>query len=89
MEQITVKIDGMMCGHCEAHVSDAFRAQYKTKSVSSSHTKGETVIVTDETITDEQIKNTVDGTGYTFIEVAERKPYEKKSLFGGAFAKKN
>ena len=22
---VTLKIDGMMCGHCEAHVADALR----------------------------------------------------------------
>ena len=29
MTKTTLKIDGMMCGHCEAHVNDAIRNAYK------------------------------------------------------------
>ena len=29
MLKITVKVDGMMCGMCEAHVNDAVRAVSK------------------------------------------------------------
>ena len=45
MEKITVGVDGMMCGHCEAHVNDAVRNALKVKKVSSSHAKKETVII--------------------------------------------
>ena len=45
MIQTTVKVEGMMCGMCEAHVNDAVRKAIKEKKVTSSHTKGETVIV--------------------------------------------
>ena len=31
MEKITVGVDGMMCGHCEAHVNDAVRNAFKVK----------------------------------------------------------
>ena len=40
MLQITVKIDGMMCGMCEAHVNDAIRKAFPVKKVSASHSKG-------------------------------------------------
>ncbi len=81
MEKITVGVDGMMCGHCEAHVNDAVRNAFKVKKVSSSHAKKETVIIADEGITDEQIKSTIDATGYTVTGIS-REPYEKKGLFG-------
>ena len=81
MEKITVGVDGMMCGHCEAHVNDAVRNAFKVKKVSSSHSKKETVIIADEGLTDEQIKSTIDATGYTVTGISIE-PYVKKGLFG-------
>ena len=37
MTEITLKIDGMMCGMCEAHMNDAVRNALKVKKVTSSH----------------------------------------------------
>lgn len=81
MEKITVGVDGMMCGHCAAHVNDAVRNALKVKKVSSSHAKKETVIIAEEGLTDEQIKSTIDATGYTVTGIS-REPYAKKGLFG-------
>ena len=81
MEKITVGVDGMMCGHCEAHVNDAVRNALKVKRVSSSHAKKETVIIAEEGLTDKQIKSTIDATGYTVTGIS-REPYAKKGLFG-------
>ena len=64
MTQITLKIDGMQCGMCESHMNDAVRAAFPVKKVTSSHSKGETVIVTEQDIPDEALKNTVAKTGY-------------------------
>ena len=50
MVQMTLKIDGMQCGMCESHVNDTLRAAFPLKKVSSSHSKGETVLVTAEDI---------------------------------------
>lgn len=81
MEKITVGVDGMMCGHCEAHVNDAVKNALKVKKVSSSHAKKETVIIAEEGLTDEQIKSTIDATGYTVTGIS-REPYARKGLFG-------
>lgn len=45
MIKTTLRIDGMMCGMCEAHVNDAIRARFNVKKVTSSHAKGECVIL--------------------------------------------
>ena len=45
MYQTTVGVDGMMCGMCEAHVNDAVRKAFPVKKVTSSHSKGQTVIL--------------------------------------------
>ena len=55
MLKYTLKIDGMMCGMCEAHINEAVRAAFNVKKVSSSHTKGETVIITDAPLDKEKL----------------------------------
>lgn len=81
MTQITVKIDGMMCGMCEAHVNDTIRAAFPIKKVTASHTKGEAVILTESDISEEELRAALDPTGYKVMSVT-KEPYEKKGLFG-------
>ena len=40
MVKITLDIEGMACGMCEAHVNDAVRRVFPVKKVTSSHSKG-------------------------------------------------
>ena len=47
MTKTTLKIDGMMCGMCEAHINDAIRGAFPVKKVSASHSKGEAVVITE------------------------------------------
>ena len=85
MTKTTLKIDGMMCGMCESHVNDAIRAAFDVKKVTSSHSKGETVIVSEKPVDVEKLKQAIADTGYTVTGV-ETKPYEKKGFF--SFLKK-
>ncbi len=84
MTQITLKIDGMQCGMCESHMNDAVRAAFPVKKVTSSHSKGETVIVTEQDIPDEALKSTIAKTGYELRSIS-RASYVKKGLFGKLF----
>ncbi len=81
MQKITLKIDGMMCGMCESHINDAVRKAFPVKKVTSSHSKGETVILTEEDIGEEQLRAAIEPTGYKVLAVS-KEPYEKKGLFG-------
>ena len=81
MVQITLKIDGMACGMCESHVNDAVRAKFPVKKVTSSHTKGETVILSEQEIGEEALRAVIEPTGYKVTGYACA-PYEKKGLFG-------
>ena len=81
MEKITLKIDGMMCGMCENHVNEAIRNAFDVKKVTSSHAKKTTVIETESTISDDDIKAVIDKTGYT-LKGIDRVGSEKKGLFG-------
>ena len=55
MVQITVRVDGMACSMCEAHVSDAIRKVFPVKKVTASHTKGQAVIVAENEIAEADI----------------------------------
>ncbi len=81
MKKTTMKIDGMMCGMCEAHICDVIRkTEPSAKKVSASHSKGEASFITENDIDAVRLKEAVDATGYTCLSV-ESVPYEKKSWF--------
>ena len=82
MIKTTMKIDGMMCGMCEAHVCDAIRKAVPTASkVAASRSKKEASFLTDEAVDADSLKAAIDETGYTCLGI-ESAPYEKKGLFG-------
>ena len=78
MIETIVQVDGMMCSMCESHINDAIRSHFQVKKVSSSHTKGQTVIQSQESLDREQL---VRVTGYQAGEVVSR-PLEKRGLLG-------
>lgn len=82
MVRTTVKIDGMMCGMCEAHICDAIRkALPAAKKVSASRKKKEASFLTDGAVDAELLEASITETGYVFLGM-ESEPYEKKGLFG-------
>ncbi len=82
MIQTILKIDGMMCGMCEAHICDAIRnAVPSAKKVSASLRKKEASFLTEEKVDTDILKTVIDATGYTCLSV-ESAPYIKKGLFG-------
>ena len=85
MVETILKVQGMMCGMCESHINDVVRKTAQVSKVSSSHTRGETVIVSEQELDLETLKQAIAATGYT-VTGAETKPYEKKGFF--AFWKK-
>ena len=81
MWQYTVKVDGMMCGMCEAHANDAIRREIDVKKISSSHTKGETVFVVEDEVEEAKIRAALAPTGYD-IGAITKEPYKKKKFLG-------
>ena len=80
MVKITIGIEGMACGMCEAHINEAVRNTFQVKKVSSSHTKKQTVIIAEKDIPEQELKNVVAKAGYDVVSVSSE-PYEKKGLF--------
>ena len=81
MIKTTLKIDGMMCSMCEAHINDVIRkAIPDAKKVSASHTKGEASFLTEDAVDEQLLKDAIAATGYTCTgSVSE--PYQKKGWF--------
>ena len=80
MIQTTLKIDGMMCGMCEAHMNDVVRKNCQIKKVSSAK-DGETVVISENELDIPWLKKEIKAIGYELVSY-ESKPYEKKGLFG-------
>ena len=81
MVKITVGIEGMACGMCEAHINEAVRNAFQVKKVTSSHTKKQTIIIAEKDIPEQELKSVVAKAGYDAVSVSNE-PYEKKELFG-------
>ncbi len=81
MTETVIKIDGMMCGMCESHVSDAIRNKFSVKKVSASHGKGQAMVLSEEPLDEAALRSVIDATGYQ-VKGVESHPYEKKGLFG-------
>lgn len=86
MIETVLKVDGMMCGMCESHVNDVVRKTVAVQKVTSSHTKGETVILSEQAVDVEALKAAIAATGYT-VTGASSHPYEKKGFLAGLFHK--
>ena len=81
MYQITLNIDGMMCGMCESHVNDAVRKAFPVKKVTSSRSKKETVVITEAELDQETLRAAISATGYDVGEI-RKESWQKKGLFG-------
>ena len=81
MQQTTVQVGGMQCGMCESHINDAIRRAFQVKKVTSSHSKGTTVIVSDEALDEAKLRRVIEDTGYD-VGTISQEPYEKKGWFG-------
>ena len=81
MVKTTLKIEGMSCAMCEAHICDAIRkAVPAAKKVSASRSKKEASFLAEASVDAEKLKAAIDATGYSCLSI-ESAPYEKKGLF--------
>ena len=77
-----VKISGMMCGMCEAHICDVIRARFAVRKVTASHSKGQAVILSESGLDEAVLRQAIAETGYEVTAVSARPAGEKKGLFG-------
>lgn len=64
----TLKIEGMMCGHCEMHVKNALEAIDGVDSAIVSHEKGTATVILNKEVAIDTLKQAVVDQGYKVIE---------------------
>ncbi len=64
-----IKIEGMMCPHCEAHVKSALEAIDGVDNAVASHIDGNAIVEMTAEVSDEILKSTVETAGYTVINI--------------------
>ena len=68
--QKTLKIQGMMCGHCEATVKKALEAIDGVSLAEVSHTSGTAVVTLTKAVADDTLKQAVEARDYKVSEIA-------------------
>lgn len=80
MNKIILKVEGMSCGMCEAHINDAVRKIKGVKKVNADRTKGEVIVITQDDNNVKDIKDMIAQQGYRVIS-EYNEPYEEKGFF--------
>jgi len=65
----TIKIEGMMCGHCEATVKKALEKVEGVESAVVSHEKGNAVVTLTKEIDADTFKAIIEDKDFTFIGI--------------------
>ena len=65
----TMKIEGMMCSHCEAAVKKALEALDLVESAQVSAREGSAVVTLSADLADEVLKQTVEAKKYKVLEI--------------------
>lgn len=68
--QKTIKIEGMMCGHCEATVKKTLEAVSGVESAEVSHEKGTAVVELNTAVSDDILKKAVEDKDYTVTSIS-------------------
>ena len=66
----TLKIEGMMCGHCEMTVKKALEKLDGVEKAEVSHEKGEAVVTLSSDVSDSLLKKTVEDKDYKVMAIA-------------------
>lgn len=65
--KVELKIEGMMCGHCEAHVKQALEAVDGVKEALVSHERGTAEVTLEHEVDMALLKNAVENAGYKVV----------------------
>lgn len=66
----TIKIEGMMCPHCEATVKKALEALDMVVSAQVSHQEGTAVVTLTAAVDDALLRRVVEEKDFTVVEIA-------------------
>ena len=82
MEKITIKVEGMKCGMCEAHVCDVIRKTVPSaKKVKATRIRNEANFFTAKEVDKDALIKAISDMGYGVGDVSVE-PYKRRFLFG-------
>ena len=61
----TLKVEGMMCGHCEARIKKALEALPEVTEAVVSHETGTAIVTLNADVSDDVLKKAVEDQDYT------------------------
>lgn len=67
MEKV-IRVEGMMCPHCEAHVKEALEALEGVSGAVASHTAGTVTVTLSAPVEDALLRATIEGKGYKVVD---------------------
>lgn len=85
MVKTTIKINGIMCNNCVAHINETIKKEFDINKVTTSKDSGISEVISNNELSEEKLREVISREGYEVTEVTSE-PYEKKRLFG--FGKK-
>ena len=65
----TMKIEGMMCGHCEARVKKVLEALPEVETAEVSHEAGTAVVTLSAEVSDDVLRKAVEDQDYKVLEI--------------------
>ena len=65
----TMKIEGMMCGHCEARVKKVLEALEQVEMAEVSYQEGTAIVTLKTPIADEDLKKIIEEQDYKVLEI--------------------
>ena len=65
MKQTVIKVEGMACGGCEKRVQNALNTIDGIKDVKADHNTGLVTVNSDESVSEDVMKETVEDIGFT------------------------
>lgn len=63
----TLKVEGMMCSHCENHVQEALKKIDGVESALANHEKSEVIVKLSKNVSDSEFEKAISDAGYKFI----------------------
>ena len=68
MEEIVLKVNGMMCGGCENRVKNAVQNIDGVESVRADHNTGKVTVTSNDEVLENTIKNKIEDLGFEVVK---------------------
>ena len=65
----TLKIEGMMCPHCEARVKSILEEMENVETAEVSHEAGTAIVTLSKDVSSEKLKSVVEAQGYKVVNI--------------------